>query len=127
MYEVVCLESESERERRKTTASPSLRLPQSGSQGSMIPSPPEDDEEEGKKLLCFVDLEKGQLVNNMVIKDTGSFPVRICPTDGFSLAGKLQDSIPSALALLVSMSLVWHFSVSAFLSPGLLCDVFGTM
>uniref|UniRef100_A0A8C3V0E1 Rab GTPase-activating protein 1 n=1 Tax=Catharus ustulatus TaxID=91951 RepID=A0A8C3V0E1_CATUS len=33
LYEVVCLESESERERRKTT-------------GSMIPSPPEDDEEE---------------------------------------------------------------------------------
>ncbi|XP_007474683.2 rab GTPase-activating protein 1 isoform X2 [Monodelphis domestica] len=46
LYEVVCLESESERERRKTTASPSLRLPQSGSQSSMIPSPPEDDEEE---------------------------------------------------------------------------------
>lgn len=48
LYEVVCLESESERERRKTTASPSIRLPQSGSQSSMIPSPPEDDEEEGK-------------------------------------------------------------------------------
>lgn len=47
----MCLESESERERRKTTASPSLRLPQSGSQGSMIPSPPEDDEEEGKKWI----------------------------------------------------------------------------
>ncbi|XP_030063191.1 rab GTPase-activating protein 1 isoform X3 [Microcaecilia unicolor] len=46
LYEVVCLESESERERRKTTASPSIRIPQSGSQGSMIPSPPEDDEEE---------------------------------------------------------------------------------
>ncbi|XP_066466568.1 rab GTPase-activating protein 1 isoform X1 [Tiliqua scincoides] len=46
LYEVVCLESELERERRKTTASPALRLPQSGSQGSMIPSPPEDDEEE---------------------------------------------------------------------------------
>uniref|UniRef100_A0A452G2L5 Rab GTPase-activating protein 1 n=1 Tax=Capra hircus TaxID=9925 RepID=A0A452G2L5_CAPHI len=46
LYEVVCLESESERERRKTTASPSVRLPQSGSQSSMIPSPPEDDEEE---------------------------------------------------------------------------------
>ncbi|XP_007934816.1 rab GTPase-activating protein 1 [Orycteropus afer afer] len=46
LYEVVCLESESERERRKTTASPSIRLPQSGSQTSMIPSPPEDDEEE---------------------------------------------------------------------------------
>lgn len=51
LYEVVCLESESERERRKTTASPSLRLPQSGSQGSMIPSPPEDDEEEGKMWI----------------------------------------------------------------------------
>ncbi|KAH0519141.1 Rab GTPase-activating protein 1 [Microtus ochrogaster] len=46
LYEVVCLESESERERRKTTASPSARLPQSGSQSSMIPSPPEDDEDE---------------------------------------------------------------------------------
>ncbi|XP_054853408.1 rab GTPase-activating protein 1 isoform X2 [Eublepharis macularius] len=46
LYEVVCLESESERERRKTTASPALRLPPSGSQSSMIPSPPEDDEEE---------------------------------------------------------------------------------
>ncbi|XP_060056102.1 rab GTPase-activating protein 1 isoform X2 [Erinaceus europaeus] len=46
LYEVVCLESESERERRKTTASPSIRLSQSGSQSSMIPSPPEDDEEE---------------------------------------------------------------------------------
>ncbi|XP_032020969.1 rab GTPase-activating protein 1 isoform X1 [Hylobates moloch] len=46
LYEVVCLESESERERRKTTASPSVRLPQSGSQSSVIPSPPEDDEEE---------------------------------------------------------------------------------
>lgn len=54
----MCLESESERERRKTTASPSLRLPQSGSQGSMIPSPPEDDEEEGKELLCFVGFEE---------------------------------------------------------------------
>lgn len=53
LYEVVCLESESERERRKTTASPSARLPQSGSQSSMIPSPPEDDEDEGKcKRLC---------------------------------------------------------------------------
>ncbi|ETE65141.1 putative G-protein coupled receptor 21 [Ophiophagus hannah] len=46
LYEVVCLESEAQRERRKTTASPAIRLPQSGSQGSMIPSPPEDDEEE---------------------------------------------------------------------------------
>ncbi|KAM6183923.1 rab GTPase-activating protein 1 [Erethizon dorsatum] len=46
LYEVVCLESESDRERRKTTASPAVRLPQSGSQSSVIPSPPEDDEEE---------------------------------------------------------------------------------
>uniref|UniRef100_A0A8C5S1S2 PID domain-containing protein n=1 Tax=Laticauda laticaudata TaxID=8630 RepID=A0A8C5S1S2_LATLA len=46
LYEVVCLESEAQRERRKTTASPAICLPQSGSQGSMIPSPPEDDEEE---------------------------------------------------------------------------------
>ncbi|KAL7978479.1 hypothetical protein Chor_004296 [Crotalus horridus] len=46
LYEVVCLESESQKERKKTTASPALRLPQSGSQGSIIPSPPEDDEEE---------------------------------------------------------------------------------
>lgn len=53
LYEVVCLESESERERRKTTASPSIRLPQSGSQSSMIPSPPEDEEEEGKKLVLY--------------------------------------------------------------------------
>lgn len=57
LYEVVCLESESERERRKTTASPSVRLPQSGSQSSMIPSPPEDDEEEGKcwgeRSFCY--------------------------------------------------------------------------
>ncbi|XP_068104258.1 rab GTPase-activating protein 1 isoform X1 [Hyperolius riggenbachi] len=45
-YEVICLESESERERRKTTASPSIRLSQCGPQGSNIPSPPEDDEEE---------------------------------------------------------------------------------
>ncbi|XP_075439460.1 rab GTPase-activating protein 1-like [Ascaphus truei] len=49
-YEVLCLESESERERRKTTASPSVRLSQCGSQGSNIPSPPEDDEEEGKEV-----------------------------------------------------------------------------
>ncbi|KAG8554241.1 hypothetical protein GDO81_003726 [Engystomops pustulosus] len=45
-YEVMCLESESERERRKTTASPSIRLSQCGPQGTNIPSPPEDDEEE---------------------------------------------------------------------------------
>ncbi|XP_078405957.1 rab GTPase-activating protein 1 isoform X2 [Cetorhinus maximus] len=46
LYEVATLESESERERRKTTASPTIRLPHHGSQGSIIPSPPEDDEEE---------------------------------------------------------------------------------
>jgi hypothetical protein len=60
-YEVVCLESESERERRKTTASPSVRLPQSGSQSSMIPSPPEDDEEEDNDeplLSGFGDVSK---------------------------------------------------------------------
>ncbi|OCT67136.1 hypothetical protein XELAEV_18038418mg [Xenopus laevis] len=45
-YEVICLESESERERRKTTASPSIRLLQYGQQGTSIPSPPEDDEED---------------------------------------------------------------------------------
>uniref|UniRef100_A0A6I8RH32 Rab GTPase-activating protein 1 n=1 Tax=Xenopus tropicalis TaxID=8364 RepID=A0A6I8RH32_XENTR len=45
-YEVICLESESERERRKTTASPSIRLLQYGQQGTSIPSPPEDEEEE---------------------------------------------------------------------------------
>ncbi|MEJ1275029.1 RAB GTPase activating protein 1-like [Cricetulus griseus] len=61
LYEVVCLESESERERRKTTASPSARLPQSGSQSSMIPSPPEDDEEEDNDeplLSGFGDVSK---------------------------------------------------------------------
>ncbi|XP_038961205.1 rab GTPase-activating protein 1 isoform X3 [Rattus norvegicus] len=61
LYEVVCLESESERERRKTTASPSVRLPQSGSQSSMIPSPPEDDEEEDNDeplLSGFGDVSK---------------------------------------------------------------------
>lgn len=61
LYEVVFLESESERERRKTTASPSVRLPQSGSQSSMIPSPPEDDEEEDNDeplLSGFGDVSK---------------------------------------------------------------------
>nr|XP_004662841.1 rab GTPase-activating protein 1 isoform X1 [Jaculus jaculus]XP_044996664.1 rab GTPase-activating protein 1 isoform X1 [Jaculus jaculus] len=61
LYEVVCLESESEREKRKTTASPSIRLPQSGSQSSMIPSPPEDDEEEDNDeplLSGFGDVSK---------------------------------------------------------------------
>ncbi|KAL6090196.1 hypothetical protein STEG23_036012, partial [Scotinomys teguina] len=61
LYEVVCLESESERERRKTTASPSARLSQSGSQSSMIPSPPEDDEEEDNDeplLSGFGDVSK---------------------------------------------------------------------
>ncbi|XP_055515850.1 rab GTPase-activating protein 1 isoform X1 [Leucoraja erinacea] len=46
LYEVASLESESERERIKTTASPNIRMPHYGSQGSIIPSPPEDDEEE---------------------------------------------------------------------------------
>uniref|UniRef100_A0A8C7RY96 Rab GTPase-activating protein 1 n=1 Tax=Oncorhynchus mykiss TaxID=8022 RepID=A0A8C7RY96_ONCMY len=44
LYEVLSLESESERERKKTTASPNIL--QSSSHGSMVPSPPEDDEEE---------------------------------------------------------------------------------
>ncbi|XP_043106242.1 rab GTPase-activating protein 1 isoform X4 [Puntigrus tetrazona] len=44
LYEVVNLESETERERRKTTASPGVLS--SGSHGSTVPSPPEDDEEE---------------------------------------------------------------------------------
>ncbi|XP_073770557.1 rab GTPase-activating protein 1 isoform X2 [Danio rerio] len=44
LYEVMSLESETERERRKTTASPGVLS--SGSHGSTVPSPPEDDEEE---------------------------------------------------------------------------------
>uniref|UniRef100_A0A4W5PFX6 RAB GTPase activating protein 1 n=1 Tax=Hucho hucho TaxID=62062 RepID=A0A4W5PFX6_9TELE len=44
LYEVLSLESESERERKKTTASPNIL--QSSSHSSMVPSPPEDDEEE---------------------------------------------------------------------------------
>ncbi|XP_062268303.1 rab GTPase-activating protein 1 isoform X2 [Platichthys flesus] len=40
LYEVVSLESENEREKRKTTASPGI-VP-----GTGVPSPPEDDEEE---------------------------------------------------------------------------------
>ncbi|KAK3550022.1 hypothetical protein QTP86_018641 [Hemibagrus guttatus] len=44
LYEVVSLESETEREKKKTTASPGI-LP-SASHSSMAPSPPEDDEEE---------------------------------------------------------------------------------
>ncbi|XP_051907412.1 rab GTPase-activating protein 1 isoform X2 [Hippocampus zosterae] len=43
LYEVVSLESETEREKRKTTASPGIPP---GAPGSMVPSPPEDDEEE---------------------------------------------------------------------------------
>uniref|UniRef100_A0A8D3BDW8 Rab GTPase-activating protein 1 n=1 Tax=Scophthalmus maximus TaxID=52904 RepID=A0A8D3BDW8_SCOMX len=43
LYEVVSLESEAEREKRKTTASPGI-LPTGP--GTMAPSPPEDDEEE---------------------------------------------------------------------------------
>lgn len=44
LYEVVSLESESERERRKTTASPGGL---SSGPSTSVPSPPEDDEEEG--------------------------------------------------------------------------------
>uniref|UniRef100_H2S4J0 RAB GTPase activating protein 1 n=1 Tax=Takifugu rubripes TaxID=31033 RepID=H2S4J0_TAKRU len=47
LYEVVSLESESERERRKTTASPGVLT----GPGAAVPSPPEDDEEEGDPLL----------------------------------------------------------------------------
>ncbi|XP_061788102.1 rab GTPase-activating protein 1 isoform X1 [Nerophis lumbriciformis] len=43
LYEVLSLESETEREKRKTTASPGV-LP--GGPDSVVPSPPEDDEEE---------------------------------------------------------------------------------
>nr|XP_020493758.1 rab GTPase-activating protein 1 isoform X1 [Labrus bergylta] len=43
LYEVLSLESETEREKRKTTASPGI-LPTGP--GSTVPSPPEDDEEE---------------------------------------------------------------------------------
>uniref|UniRef100_A0A671XC48 Rab GTPase-activating protein 1 n=1 Tax=Sparus aurata TaxID=8175 RepID=A0A671XC48_SPAAU len=43
LYEVVSLESETEREKRKTTASPGIL---STGPGSTVPSPPEDDEEE---------------------------------------------------------------------------------
>lgn len=50
LYEVVSLESETEREKRKTTASPGI-LP-TGS-GPMVPSPPEDDEEEGDWVLSY--------------------------------------------------------------------------
>uniref|UniRef100_A0A8C5E6E0 Rab-GAP TBC domain-containing protein n=1 Tax=Gouania willdenowi TaxID=441366 RepID=A0A8C5E6E0_GOUWI len=43
LYEVVSLVSETERERRKTTASPNI-IP--SAPGAMVPSPPEDEEEE---------------------------------------------------------------------------------
>ena len=58
LYEVVSLESETEREKRKTTASPNI-LPTGP--GSMAPSPPEDDEEEGDwvfALFFYIFLEK---------------------------------------------------------------------
>lgn len=48
LYEVVSLESETEREKRKTTASPGVL---STGPGTMVPSPPEDDEEEGEWML----------------------------------------------------------------------------
>lgn len=47
LYEVVSLESESERERRKSTASPGVL---GSGPNATVPSPPEDDEEEGKRL-----------------------------------------------------------------------------
>lgn len=50
LYEVLSLESETEREKRKTTASPGV-LP--GGPGTTVPSPPEDDEEEGDYQLSF--------------------------------------------------------------------------
>lgn len=50
LYEVVSLESETEREKRKTTASPGI-LPTGP--GTMVPSPPEDDEEEGDWMLSY--------------------------------------------------------------------------
>lgn len=60
-----------------------------------------------------------KLVNNVVMKDVGSSPVRIC---------LLDCKIPyPVLAFLVSLSLLWHFSVPAFLSPGLLCGLFGLL
>lgn len=43
LYEVVSLESESERERRKSSSPGAL----SSGPGATVPSPPEDDEEEG--------------------------------------------------------------------------------
>ncbi|XP_040054266.1 rab GTPase-activating protein 1 isoform X1 [Gasterosteus aculeatus] len=43
LYEVVSLESETEREKRKTTASPGIMPTRTG---TTVPSPPEDDEEE---------------------------------------------------------------------------------
>lgn len=55
LYEVVSLESETEREKRKTTASPSI-LP--SGPGTMAPSPPEDDEEEGNQpSFCYSQLK----------------------------------------------------------------------
>ncbi|XP_077593695.1 rab GTPase-activating protein 1 isoform X1 [Stigmatopora nigra] len=44
LYEVLSLESETEREKRKTTASPGVLTGRAGS--SLVTSPPEDDEEE---------------------------------------------------------------------------------
>lgn len=49
LYEVVSLVSEAERERRKTTASPGILTA-----GSMVPSPPEDDEEEGERPSAVI-------------------------------------------------------------------------
>lgn len=49
LYEVVSLESETEREKRKTSTNPGV-LPTGPA--SMVPSPPEDDEEEGDFTLA---------------------------------------------------------------------------
>lgn len=51
LYEVVSLESETEREKRKTTASPGILT---SGPGTMAPSPPEDDEEEGDWMLYYL-------------------------------------------------------------------------
>lgn len=48
LYEVVSLESETEREKRKTTASPGIMPTRTG---TTVPSPPEDDEEEGDGIF----------------------------------------------------------------------------
>lgn len=51
LYEVVSLESETEREKRKTTASPGILT---AGPGTTAPSPPEDDEEEGDWMILYL-------------------------------------------------------------------------